>query len=469
MFRRPLHFFAPEPERDRIADPDRERVLYRRLRWQVFLSITLGYSFFYTTRLSLSVVKKPMLDAGILDAAQMGLIGSALLIAYGVGKTLNGFFADHASPRRLFATGLLVSAVANILFGFSASFGAFLALWAINGWFQSVGVPVSGVVLSSWFSNGERGGRYSVWSTAHNIGEAITFTATAFLVTALGWRAGFLGPGLVCLAVAAVLYKTLADRPASLGLPPVAEYKNDFTGRGYDDGRTVSQLQFEVLKNPFVWLIGVSSALLYVARYAINNWGVLYLQMERGYSLPEAGFAVSLFPMVGVAGTILAGPISDRFCGARRAPAACGYGALLIVSLWILLYAPARQAWLIYAGMAAAGFAVGGQLVYLGGLAAMDLCSKKASGAALGFIGGFSYLGAAVQDFLSGRMIETSRLTGGAAGPDFSQVKLFWLGAAVLSLLFAFSLWWAEAHQRRCAPTFEEESSLTPTFEPSSL
>jgi MFS transporter, OPA family, sugar phosphate sensor protein UhpC len=412
-------------------------------------------------RLGLSVVKKPMLDAGILNAAQMGMIGSALLIAYAVGKTLNGFFADHANPRRLFATGLLLSAIANLLFGLSGAFPFFIFLWALNGWFQSVGVPVSGVVLSSWFSNGERGSRYSIWSIAHNLGEGITFTATAFLVGRLGWRAGFLGPGAVCFAVALILYRTLSDRPAARGLPSIAEHTNDFGGLRAGDERPVKHHQLEVLKNPFVWMIGIASALLYVARYAIDNWGVLYLQLDRGYTLAEAGFAVSLFPVIGIAGTILAGPISDRFFGSRRAPVALGYGLLLVLSLGFLLYAPPGQPWLIQVAMASAGFAVGGQLVFLGGLAAMDISSRHASGAALGLIGGFSYLGAAIQDFLSGRMLEAGRTTvQGVPVYDFSQVKVFWLGAAVLSLLFALSLWRAEARHRRSQASLDLKPAM---------
>ncbi|HEX5038281.1 MAG TPA: MFS transporter [bacterium] len=451
-----FRFFRPEPSQPLLADSDAVASLYRRLRWRNFLSITLGYAFFYTTRLSFSVVKKPLLDAGLLNAEQMGLIGSALLIAYAFGKTLNGFFADHASPRKLFATGLLVSALANIFFGVSSLFPVFLILWAVNGWFQSVGVPVSGVVLSSWFTNGERGSRYSIWSVAHNLGEGMTFTATAFLVGHLGWRAGFLGPGSVCLLVAVVLFWTLSDRPEAQGLPPIAEHKNDFSGaRDGDDGRSVRQLQWEVIKNPFVWMIGIASSLLYVVRYAVNSWGILYLQLDRGYSLPEAGFAVSLFPIIGIAGTVLAGPISDKFFDSRRAPVAVGYGLLLIVSLGFLLYAPPGMTWLVYAAMAAAGFAVGGQLVFLGGLAAMDISSRRASGAALGLIGGFSYLGAAIQDFLSGHMLEAGRkVVGSQAVYDFSQVKIFWLGAAVLSFLFALSIRRAETrHRESLAPS----------------
>ncbi len=445
MLKRLRLFFSPEPERAPVADKDAAAALYRRMRWQVFLSITLGYGFFYTTRLSFSVVKKPMLDAGLLDPSQMGVIGSALLMAYAVGKMANGFLADHVNPRTFFATGLLLSAIANLLFGLSGVFVVFVALWAANGWFQSVGVPVSGVVLSSWFSNKERGSRYSAWSISHNLGEGITFTATAFLVGRMGWRAGFFAPGLVCLALALVLYRTLADRPASCGLSTIAEHKNDFSGHRKGDGRPVAHLQLEVLKNPFVWVIGLSSAFLYVARYAINNWGVLFLQLEKGASLEEAGLVVSLFPIVGILGTLLAGSLSDRFFQSRRAPVSCVYGLLLIASLVLLLYAPAGHTWMIYAGMAGAGFAVGGQLVFLGGLAAMDLSSRRASGAALGFIGGFSYLGAALQDFLSGRMIEAGRsLNSSAAVYDFSRVKIFWLSASVLSLLFALSLWRAE-------------------------
>jgi OPA family sugar phosphate sensor protein UhpC-like MFS transporter len=111
--------------------------------------------------------------------------------------------------------------------------------------------------------------------------------------------------------------------------------------------------------------------------------------------------------------------------------------------------------------MAVAGFAVGGQLVFLGGLAAMDISSRRASGAALGMIGGFSYLGAAVQDFLSGHMLEAGRRSvEGRAIYDFSQVKIFWMGAAVLSLLFALSLWRAEAQHRKAEPAFDLEPPL---------
>jgi len=65
---------------------------YKRLRWSVFISATLGYSLYYVCRLSLSVIKKPLVDANILNESELGLMGSALFFSYAAGKLFNGFF-----------------------------------------------------------------------------------------------------------------------------------------------------------------------------------------------------------------------------------------------------------------------------------------------------------------------------------------------------------------------------------------
>jgi OPA family sugar phosphate sensor protein UhpC-like MFS transporter len=67
----------------------------------------------------LDVAKKPRIDANIYDADQLGTIGSCLLVAYAVGKLLNGFVADHVRVSRFLALGLGASALVNILIGFN--------------------------------------------------------------------------------------------------------------------------------------------------------------------------------------------------------------------------------------------------------------------------------------------------------------------------------------------------------------
>src|SRR5688572_27150018 len=95
---------------------------YNRLRWSVFLSATFGYGLYYVCRLSLNVIKKPLINGGYLTESQLGIIGSTLFFSYAVGKLLNGFLADRSNIKRFMATGLLISALINLALGFTSSF-----------------------------------------------------------------------------------------------------------------------------------------------------------------------------------------------------------------------------------------------------------------------------------------------------------------------------------------------------------
>jgi len=450
MGNRLLAFFATAPDRPRLDVPAGEIAgLYERRRLSVFLSLTFGYGLFYTCRMNFSLVKKPLLDEGLLDATQMGLVGSAMLFVYAFGRLTNGFLADRANIRRFMATALLLSSIVNLLLGANSFFTLFLVGWAMNGWFQSVGSAPSVASLSQWFARGERGTRYGIWSISHSIGEAITFGVTASLIAALGWRWGFFGPGLVCLIAALVLYRTLGDRPQTYGLPPVHEYKGEAPDPA-SQGASVGRLQLEVLRNPGVWLLASASACLYVARYGIGNWGPLYLTLGKGYSQVEAGSALAIYPIAEIFGSVTSGWVSDRVFGSRRNVPALLYGLLEIAALVALYYLPPGHRILDAVALAGFGFGLGGLLVYLGGLMAVDLVSHRAAGAAMGLVGLFSYLVAAVQDTVTGYLIDNSKVVvDGHATYSFGRVFAVWTGAMVLSTVLAAGAWAMGIRRRR--------------------
>ena len=79
----------------------------KRLQWSTFLAATLGYGMYYVCRLSLNVVKKPIVDEGIFSETELGIIGAVLFFTYAVGKFTNGFLADRSNINRFMSTGLL--------------------------------------------------------------------------------------------------------------------------------------------------------------------------------------------------------------------------------------------------------------------------------------------------------------------------------------------------------------------------
>jgi OPA family sugar phosphate sensor protein UhpC-like MFS transporter len=442
-----LQFFATG--KDRPCLPDQEQIdrLYRRNRISIMLSLTLGFGIAYTCRLGLSVVKKPLIDAGIFSADQLGLIGSAIFYVYAFGKLVNGFLADHANMKRFWAAGVLISALINIAMGWSTLLWVWIVLWGLNGWFQALGSPVGMVSMSQWFSNRERGRYYGIWSTAHSIGEGLTFVGVTALVTYFGWHAGFIGPGITCVVLACALYVFMQDRPQTLGLPSVADWKNDHGANiAYSaKPKTTWQMQLSILKLPSIWVLAFASATIYMTRYAMNSWGMLYLQETKGYSSLEAGGLLALNPLAGIAGCAAYGFISDKFFAARRPPVNLICGLLEILALVMMFFSPPGHPLLLTAAFLIYGFSVNGLITSLGGLFAADIAPKKAAGAAMGFIGFFSYIGAATQERISGFLIgQGTTVVNGVRQYDFHNVTVFWLGTSIISLILATSLWRAK-------------------------
>ena len=70
---------------------------------------------------------------------------------------------------------------------------------------------------------------------------------------------------------------------------------------------------------------------------------------------------------------------------------------------------------------------------------------EESIGAALGVVGIASYAGAAVQDLISGFLIQSGKAGAGeAAAYDFSVASWFWVGAAVLSVICTLAVWKAK-------------------------
>ena len=456
---RPLiRVFAAGPEQSVLEDQAAVDQLFHYYRRNVIIGITLCYGLGYVCRLALNVVKKPLMDAGIFTPEQLGIIGSLLLYGYALGKFTNGFLADHAHVGRFFAAGLFMSAMVNFGMSFSELLWLSALLWGLNGWFQGFGAPACVVGLASWYSNHERGRYYGIWSTAHSIGEGLTYLGIAWLLASppkglgLDWQWGFWIPAAICVLAALLVLKLLPERPRTLGLPTVADWRQDHGAMQTattDEKNTVWRTQLKILTIPSLWLLALASSSMYVTRYAINSWGNVYLQEIRGFDLFDANLFIFFNTAAGILGCLAYGFISDKWFDARRPPTNLMFGLLELLPLFIIFWGPQHPV-ILAAALIVYGFGLSGILASLGGLFAIDIAPKRVAGAAMGFIGVFSYIGAGMQDYISGKLISDSEIIfnfpmeSGAVRVyfyDYSNPILFWVGASVVSIALATSLW----------------------------
>ena len=439
-----------KPSAERVA-PDKEDRTYRTLRNRTFWGVTVAYSLYYVCRLSLSVIKQPLIDGGVLSAGQLGIIGSALFFVYAVGKFVNGFIADYCNIRRFMATGLFISAVVNLLMGVlgllhgtagvstMVIFLIFALLWGTNGWMQSMGSPPGVISLSRWFPKSKRGTFYSIFSATPYVGEFISYNVLALVVGWLGWQAGFIAAALAGLAGAAAILIFVSDTPESCGLSSVQKLSGEQISK--EDTMPTRELQKVVLKHPGIWVIAVSSAFIYITKYAIAGWGVLFLQKTRGFELTEASQIIAFSAAFGVLGTVLAGWLSDKVFRSDRVKPAILSGIISTSSLILFLFVGGGFVLNIFY-VSLFSLSVGVLYCIVAGLMAVDIVPRKATGAALGVVGISSYIAAGLQDIISGYLIQGyTKVVDGVDVYNFTPVAWFWVAASVISFILPVMNW----------------------------
>ncbi len=427
-----IEFFKEPPAKETIQDKEKVDKMYSHFRWRIFYSSFIAYVVFHLCRKNIAVALPSMGEALHLSNTELGLLGSSLYVTYGIGKFVNGVLADKSNVRTFLPTALILSAVCNLLFVFSslvitpghASFfglpSATILLWVMaffwgaNGWFQSCGFPPVAKSLSYWFSNSERGTKWSLWSTSHQIGVFAAVMISGFVIDKLGWQAAFYVPAIICIITGIWLFERLRDKPQSLGLPDVEKYREEPVkcetakdNEEDEDNRSYFQIVKEhIICNPIIWMLAIAYIFVYIIRFATEDWLVKYLVEVKGNSLTLASSKLSSLALVGAGGAIFAGVISDKIYKGNRTPINIIFLICLIFSLLAFAANPASNNTMDFIYAAMIGVFTAGPQMLIGGLCAVESSSKKVASASIGFTGVFGYVGAALSSSGTGFVVD---------------------------------------------------------------
>ncbi|HLR00917.1 MAG TPA: glycerol-3-phosphate transporter [Sphingobacterium sp.] len=395
-------FLRPAPHKP-LLPADKVDKEYKKLRWQVFLGIFIGYAGYYLVRKNFSLAMPDLIEQGY-GKTELGWALSGVSIAYGISKFLMGNVSDRSNARVFLSLGLVLSALTMIVMGTmsfaTSSVYIMFALLFVNGWFQGMGWPPCGRVMVHWFSVKERGTMMSIWNVAHNIGGGLIGPIAIFgMEIFMDWHSKFYFPGLIALAVGIITYFLVRDTPQSCGLPPIEEYKNDYP-KDYsekdEEELTAKEIFFKyVFNNRMLWYIAFANAFVYLVRYGILDWAPTYLEEAKGFSVKEAGWAYFFYEYAGIPGTLVCGWMSDKIFKGRRAPATILYMVLVLVAVLIYWKNPPGNIAIDNAALIAIGFLIYGPVMLIG-VQALDLAPKKAAGTAAGLTGLFGYMGGAL-------------------------------------------------------------------------
>ena len=393
-----LQWFRPAPATPRLPPAEVAR-LYPRYRWRIFESAFIAYATFYIVRNNFAPVSKEIGAALHYDKDMIGNILAGTAIAYGLGKLVMGYFADRSDARKYVATGMLLTAALNFIFGATTHYWTHLFLWTLNGFVQGMGYGPCTRGLSHWYSVKERGAIFGVWNISHNVGGGIAGFLAAKCAEHWGWASAFYVPGVIATLCAFYLFWRMRDTPQAEGLPPVEEYKQDYPPEGREDHEkelSARELLFKyILPNKMLWVLSIANIFVYIARYAMVDWGPTYLKEVKGASLAEGGFSTLVIEFAGAAGMLTMGWLSDKL-GGRRGRVSVMAMIPLLVAFAAIRVTPKGMLWLDMTLFAVVGFFVYTPVMF-SGVMSLDLTTKKAVGTAAGFMGFFGYVGRVIQ------------------------------------------------------------------------
>ncbi len=426
---------------------------YHYWRTRHLYSTFVGYAVYYFVRKNLPVAM-PLMEKDLgISKVDLGKFLTLHDVLYGCSKFANGVLGDRSNARWFMAIGLGGSAILNLAFGFSSAVQWLGFWWVANAWFQGMGFPPCARLLSHWFSTAERGRKWGIWNTSHQVGGAAILVLAGWLGTNFGWRSIFIVPAIIALLTTAFLINRLRDTPESMGMPPIEEFaashlelkiddqkdnpQNSVTGPRETECVGAETVQPEdrsvsgtsgpgtlslVVHNPYIWLICLANFFIYVVRFSFFNWAPTYLHEVKQISLQMSGNLTANFEIAGLFGSVLAGWLADRY---SRTPVCVAYMMLTALCVFAFWKTPMGLPLLDGLWLFGVGFFIYGPQ-FLVGVMVTDLAGKRAAGTAIGMTGFFGYLSGILSGYGLGKMVETY-----GWDPTFQIMLFCCLGAAV--------------------------------------
>lgn len=419
----------------------------RVFRWRRFINwfpMGLTYAFLYMGRYNLTVSKNALGD--LMSKSDFGIIFFWGTLTYAFSFLINGPLTDRLGGRKGMLIASFGAGTMNLLMGIflylmlmqqiSVKFLViiFSILYAMNMYFQSFGAVSIVKVNSHWFHIRERGvfgGIFGILISlgiyfAFDWGNAIVAATQATVASGeLNWLQEvlrhmtrvkgdmnetwwvFLIPAIILYVFFIIEFFILRDSPAGAG------YK-DFDTADASSGEehlTFSAFQIikKILTNPIIITVAFIEFCTGVLRNGVMHWYLIYTKENL---LPAAQFMLDNWGLIlmiaGSTGGMVAGFLSDKVFGSRRAPvAALLYSLIFLCTVGMTFSLSPEWPPLILGSMVTLiSFAVIGTHGMLSGTATMDFGGRKGAATAVGLIDGFVYLGTGFQSISLGFITE---------------------------------------------------------------
>jgi MFS family permease len=227
--------------------------------------------------------------------------------------------------------GMFVWSVAQLFGGLVTNLHQFLAARIALGIGEAPQFPAGAKVVSEWFAQRERGKPTGIFVTSSTIGPALAPPILTVLLLNFGWRNMFVIMGALGIAVSIGWYIVYRNRrDVKLEAHELAHLTEGEPAQRAERNMTFAEWR-GLFGKATTWgmIFGFMGVIYMVWLYL--TWLPAYLEHERGLSIANTGWVVSIPYFFGTIGMVSSGFIADRLLrhgfspiGSRKWPICTG-------------------------------------------------------------------------------------------------------------------------------------------------
>ena len=260
---------------------------------RVFAPFAVGYYLSYLLRNVNAVIAPELTREFSASAAQLGLLTSAYLLAFGAFQLPLGLLLDRYGPRRVEAGLLLVAASGSAAFAMGTNLPELAGARALIGLGVSACLMASFKAFSLWFPAERQASLNAAVMAAGGLGALTATTTIGWALPLFGWRGIFVGLAVLVALVAVAIFST-PERRVDGARETLGEQLRALGG---------------ILKSRVFWRFAPQTAAIVGGFMAIQGlWAVPWLIAVNGQTRAAAAFHLLL-----TSGAMLTGFLAIAF------------------------------------------------------------------------------------------------------------------------------------------------------------
>lgn len=274
-----------------------QKTKYGRL---IFFIVYLAYTSIYIARINLSVASPGLIEEGVMDTVQIGLLGSIFSTVYACGRLINGGLSDKTPPWIMLTVGLGLAGLSNIFISFFPPFIGILILWLANAYAQSMLWSSVLCVVSDIYDKETAKKKTSIMVTSVAMGNILSIIINTYLITKFGTKFAFVVPGILTVVLGILVFISTKHIKA----PAENSEKKHIS-------------MWQLLKEKDVFTMLIPATLHGVMKDNISLWMAVFIVDKFCVDLTTSSYYILMIPAIGFVGRTIY-PAVYKLCKNRE-------------------------------------------------------------------------------------------------------------------------------------------------------